>query len=37
VYKRQVWDREGKENETVAEELMKNGKLRELIQSHVAK
>jgi len=32
-----VWDREGKENETVAEELMKNGKLRELVQSHIAK
>jgi hypothetical protein len=31
-----VWDREGKENETIAEELMKNGKFRELIQSYVA-
>jgi hypothetical protein len=31
-----VWDREGKENETVAEELMKNGKFRELVQSHIA-
>ena len=32
-----VWDRAGKENETVAEELMKNGRFRELVQSHVAK
>jgi hypothetical protein len=32
-----VWDREGKENETIAEELMKNGKFRELVQSHIAK
>ena len=32
-----VRDREGKENETVAEELMKNGKFRELVQSHIAK
>ena len=31
-----VWDREGKENETIAEELMKNGKFRDLIQSHIA-
>jgi len=31
-----VWDREGKENETIAEELMKNGKFRELIRSYVA-
>ena len=31
-----VWDREGKENETIAEELMKNGKFRDLIQSYVA-
>lgn len=31
-----VWDRTGKENETVAEELMKNGKFRDLIHSHVA-
>ena len=30
-----VWDREGKENETIAEELMKNGKFRELVHSHV--
>jgi len=30
-----VWDREGKENETIAEELMKNGKFRDLVQSHV--
>jgi len=32
-----VWDRAGKENETVAEELMKNGRFRELVQSYVAK
>lgn len=31
-----VWDREGKENETIAEELMKNGKFREVVQSHIA-
>ena len=31
-----VWDREGKENETVEEELMKNGKFRDLIRSYVA-
>jgi len=31
-----VWDREGKENETIAEELMKNGKFRELIRSYAA-
>jgi hypothetical protein len=30
-----VRDREGKENETIAEELMKNGKFRNLIQSYV--
>jgi hypothetical protein len=30
-----VWDREGKENEMIAEELIKNSKFRELIQSHV--
>jgi len=30
-----VWDREGKENETIAEELMKNGKFRDLVQSHI--
>jgi hypothetical protein len=30
-----VWDREGKENETIAEELTKNGKFRELVQSHI--
>lgn len=29
-----VWDREGKENETIAEELMKNSKFRELVHSH---
>jgi hypothetical protein len=32
-----VWDREGRENETIAEELMKNGKFRDLIQSSVTK
>jgi hypothetical protein len=32
-----VWDQEGKENETIAEELTKNGKFRELVQSHIAK
>ena len=31
-----VWDREGKENETIAEELTKNGKFRELVQSYIA-
>jgi hypothetical protein len=31
-----VWNREGKENETIAEELMNNGKFRELIRSYVA-
>ena len=30
-----VWDLEGKENETIAEELTKNGKFRELVQSHI--
>lgn len=30
-----VWDREGKENETIAEELIKNSKFRELIQSRI--
>jgi len=29
-----VWDREGKENDAIADELMKNSKFRELIQSH---
>ncbi len=32
-----VWDREGRENETIAEELMKNGKFRDLVQSRVTK
>jgi hypothetical protein len=32
-----VWDRNGRENETIAEELTKNGKFRELVQSHIAK
>jgi len=32
-----VWDRTGKENETIAEELMRNNKFRELVQSYVAK
>jgi hypothetical protein len=31
-----VWNREGKENETIAEELMKNSKFRELIRTYVA-
>ena len=30
-----VWDREGKENDTIAEELMKNNKFRDLVQSHI--
>jgi hypothetical protein len=30
-----VWDREGKENETFAEELMKNGRFRYLVQSYI--
>ncbi|HVH15085.1 MAG TPA: hypothetical protein VNA15_05135 [Candidatus Angelobacter sp.] len=30
-----VWNREGKENDTIAEELMKNSKLRDLVQSYV--
>ena len=29
-----VWDREGKENDAIADELTKNSKFRELIQSH---
>src|SRR5713226_1556493 len=29
-----VWDREGKENDSLADELMKNNKFRDLIQSH---
>ena len=32
-----VWDKGGKENETIAEELMRNNKFRELVQSYVAK
>jgi len=32
-----VWDREGKENETIAEELTKNGRFRELVQTRIAK
>ncbi len=32
-----VWDRAGKENETIAEELTKNGKFRELVQTHIGK
>src|SRR2546425_4335149 len=32
-----VWDRGGRENETIAEELTKNGKFRELVQSYIAK
>jgi hypothetical protein len=31
-----VWDRNVRENETIAEELTKNGKFRELVQSHIA-
>jgi len=30
-----VWDRKGKENDTIAEELMKNNKFRELVQSRI--
>lgn len=30
-----VWNREGKENDTIAEELMKNSKFRDLVQSYV--
>ena len=30
-----VWDREGKENETIAEELMKNSRFRDLIHSYI--
>lgn len=30
-----VWDREGKPNEPLAEELMKNGRFRDLVLSHV--
>ena len=29
-----VWDREGKENESLADELMKNNKFRDLVQSY---
>jgi hypothetical protein len=32
-----VWGRDGKENETIAEELTKNSKFRDLIQSRVTK
>jgi len=32
-----VWDRSGKENDTIAEELMKNGKFRDLVQSYITK
>jgi len=32
-----VWDRSGKENDTIAEELTKNGKFRDLVQSHITK
>ncbi len=32
-----VWDRNGRENETIAEELTKNGKFRELVQSRIAR
>ncbi len=30
-----VWDRAGKENDTIAEELMKNNRFRDLLQSYV--
>jgi len=30
-----VWDRKGKENDTIAEELMKNNKFRDLVQSRI--
>jgi len=30
-----VWDRKGKENDTMAEELMKNNKFRDLVQSRI--
>lgn len=30
-----VWDRAGKENDTIAEELTKNGKFRDLVQSRI--
>jgi len=29
-----VWDREGKENESLSDELMKNSKFRDLVQSY---
>jgi len=32
-----AWDRTGKENDTIGEELMKNGKFRDLVQSHITK
>ena len=32
-----VWDRDGKENETIAEELMKNNRFRDIIQSYVSR
>ena len=31
-----VWNRDGRQNETIAEELTKNSKFRELVQSHIA-
>jgi hypothetical protein len=32
-----VWDRAGKEDDTIAEELMKNTKFRDLVQSNISK
>ncbi len=32
-----VWDRAGKENDTIAEELMRNNKFRDLVQSHISR
>jgi hypothetical protein len=32
-----VWDREGKEDDTIAEELMKNSKFRDIVQSNISK
>jgi len=32
-----VWDRTGKEDDTIAEELMKNSKFRDIVQSNISK
>jgi hypothetical protein len=32
-----VWDRAGKEDDTIAEELMKNSKFRDIVQSNISK